>query len=132
LTGCSDPSASPLLETLSKIFNGIAVKGASDSRWIPTTSKKDLPFQVLIHPWEPKKKKNRKERDRESGGGEGGNNHHFVVSQKGAFVDVAEVQRESLAALDNISVEDFRQCFQQWEWRWDRCIQSQGENCEGD
>jgi hypothetical protein len=29
------------------------------------------------------------------------------------FVDVAEVQQESLAAVDSTSVEDFRQCFQQ-------------------
>jgi hypothetical protein len=36
------------------------------------------------------------------------------------FADFAEVQRESLAALGSISVEDFRQCFQQWEPRWDR------------
>jgi hypothetical protein len=33
------------------------------------------------------------------------------------FADVAEVQRESLVALDNFSIEDFKQCFQQWEWR---------------
>jgi hypothetical protein len=48
------------------------------------------------------------------------------------FADFAEVQRESLAALGSISVEAFRQCFQQWERRWDRCIQSQGEYLEGD
>ena len=39
---------------------------------------------------------------------------------------------ESLAALDSISVEDFRQCFQHWERCWDFCIQSQGEHFEGD
>jgi hypothetical protein len=32
----------------------------------------------------------------------------------------------SLAALDSISVEDFRQCFQHWERCWDCCIQLQG------
>jgi len=48
------------------------------------------------------------------------------------FADFAEVQRESLVALDSISVEDFRQCFHQWERRWDRCIQSQAECFEGD
>jgi hypothetical protein len=31
------------------------------------------------------------------------------------FADVAEVQRESLADFDNFSIEDFKQCFQQWE-----------------
>jgi hypothetical protein len=30
---------------------------------------------------------------------------------------MAEVQRESLMPLDSISVEDFRQCFQQQEQR---------------
>jgi hypothetical protein len=46
--------------------------------------------------------------------------------------DVAEIQRESLVALDSISVEEFRQCFQQWEHCRDRCIQSQGQYFEGD
>jgi hypothetical protein len=49
------------------------------------------------------------------------------VLQGRRFAKVAEVQRESLAALDSISVEDFRKCSQQWKQRWDRCIQSQGE-----
>jgi hypothetical protein len=44
----------------------------------------------------------------------------------------AEDQREPLAALDSISAEDFGQCFQQWERRWDRCIHSQGEYFEED
>jgi len=48
------------------------------------------------------------------------------------FADIAEVRRESLASLDSISVEDFRQCFQHWEQCWDCCIQSQGECFEGD
>jgi hypothetical protein len=43
----------------------------------------------------------------------------------------SEVQRDSLAALGNISVEDFRQCFQQRQRRWNHCIQSQ-EYFEGD
>jgi hypothetical protein len=35
----------------------------------------------------------------------GGSNYHFVLQQKGRrFTDVAEVQQESLAALDSISV----------------------------
>jgi hypothetical protein len=54
------------------------------------------------------------------------------VSKVRRFANVAEVQRESLAALDSIPVEDFKQRFQQWEQRWDRCIQSQGEYFEGD
>jgi len=48
------------------------------------------------------------------------------------FTDIAEVQRESLAALYSTSVEDFRQYFQHWEQCWDCCIQSQGEFFEGD
>jgi hypothetical protein len=47
------------------------------------------------------------------------------------FDDVAEVQQELLVALDSIFVEGFRKCFQQWEWRWDRCIESQGRCLEG-
>jgi len=40
------------------------------------------------------------------------------------FAGVVEIQRESLAALDSISAADFRQCFQQLERRWNRCIES--------
>jgi hypothetical protein len=35
-------------------------------------------------------------------------------------------------ALDSIYFEDFIHCFQQWEWRWDRCIQLQVEHSEVD
>jgi len=69
-----------------------------------------------------KKKEGKKEGG--GGGGGGGHKHDFVFSQN---ADVAEVQQESLATLDSISVECFRQCFKQWVQRWDRCIQSQGE-----
>jgi len=48
------------------------------------------------------------------------------------FADIQEVQKESLMALDSISVEDFRQCFQQWERCWDHCIQSMVEHSEVD
>jgi len=44
---------------------------------------------------------------------------------------LAEVRRESLAALDSISFEDFRQYSQQWERRCDGCIQSLWECLEG-
>jgi hypothetical protein len=47
--------------------------------------------------------------------------------EREAFADVVEVQQELLAALDNITIEYFRQHFQQW----DRCFQSQGEYFEG-
>jgi len=47
------------------------------------------------------------------------------------FADVAEFQQE-LLAFDGISIEDLRQCFQQWNWHWDHCIQSQGEYYEAD
>jgi hypothetical protein len=33
------------------------------------------------------------------------------------FADIAEVQQESLAAHDSISVEDLRRCFLPWKWR---------------
>jgi hypothetical protein len=48
------------------------------------------------------------------------------------FADVAEVQWESLAALDNIPIDSLRHCFQEWEQRWDHCIHSQGEYFERD
>jgi hypothetical protein len=48
------------------------------------------------------------------------------------FAKFAEIQQESLVALDSISSEDFRQCFQQWGNCGDLCIQSQGQYFEGE
>jgi hypothetical protein len=31
-----------------------------------------------------------------------------------------------------LTVEDFNECFQKWQKRWDHCIQAQGDNFEGD
>ena len=45
---------------------------------------------------------------------------------------LSRVASESLATLDSISVEDFRQSFQHWKRCWDWCIQSQGEYFKGD
>jgi hypothetical protein len=45
--------------------------------------------------------------------------------------DVAEVQRESLAVLDRIPVENLRKRFQEWERRWVRCNQSHGSILKG-
>jgi hypothetical protein len=53
-------------------------------------------------------------------------------SKRRHFAEPAEVQRELLATLDSISIENFKQCFQQWEQHWDHCIQSQEEYFEGD
>jgi hypothetical protein len=47
------------------------------------------------------------------------------------FADIAEVQRESLVALNSIPVKDFRKCFQQQKQQWNRHIKSQGEYSEG-
>ena len=42
------------------------------------------------------------------------------------FADFAEFRKQSLPALDRIYCEECRQCFKQWERRWDCCIQSLG------
>jgi hypothetical protein len=44
----------------------------------------------------------------------------------------AAVQQGSLASLDSTAIDDFRQCFQQLERRWNRCVQSQGQYFKGD
>jgi hypothetical protein len=48
------------------------------------------------------------------------------------FADVSDVQQELLAALDSISVKDYRQRSQHRKQHWDCCVQSQGEYYEGD
>jgi len=46
--------------------------------------------------------------------------------------NLSRAANDLLVALDTISVEDFRQCFQHLERCWDCCIQSQGEYFEED
>jgi hypothetical protein len=48
------------------------------------------------------------------------------------FADVSEVKKKTLEVLNNISTEEFQKCFQQWEKRWYKCIESKGEYFEGD
>ena len=43
-----------------------------------------------------------------------------------------EVKKKTLEVLNNISTEEFQKCFQQWEKRWHKCIESKGEYFEGD
>jgi len=61
------------------------------------------PFHTLILPWE---QKSRKERGWACRGG-GIQPTNLFLAKRRHFADVAEVQRESLVALDSISVEDF-------------------------
>ena len=48
------------------------------------------------------------------------------------FVDVSKVKKKMLAVLNNISTEEFQKCFQRWEKRWYKFIESKGEYLEGD
>jgi hypothetical protein len=51
---------------------------------------------------------------------------------KGRFETVSEIQRESLAVLDNFKENDFHDPFKARKKRWDRCIHSKGNYFEGD
>ena len=58
---------------------------------------------------------------------------HMKWQMKGErFADVSEVKKKTLEVLNNISTEEFQKCFQQWEKRWYKCIESKGEYFEGD
>jgi len=48
------------------------------------------------------------------------------------FADVSEVKKKTLEVLNNINTEEFQKCFQQWEKRWYKCIESKGEYFDGD
>jgi hypothetical protein len=48
------------------------------------------------------------------------------------FQDVTEIQEQSLIVLHAIPKSQFQRCFQQWQKRWTRCINSEGEHFEGD
>jgi len=48
------------------------------------------------------------------------------------FVSTEEIQAESQQVLNMLMPEDFNECFEKWQNRWDRCIQAQGDYFEGD
>jgi len=48
------------------------------------------------------------------------------------FVSIEEIRAESQQVLSTLTPEDFSECFQKWQNRWDRCIQAQGDYFEGD
>jgi transposase len=48
------------------------------------------------------------------------------------FETVFDIQRESQTLNDSIEENDFHGAFEALEKRWDRCIRSQGDGCEGD
>jgi len=48
------------------------------------------------------------------------------------FDRVEEIQRESQIVLGTLREQDFQHTFQQWQWRWDRCVAAQGDYFEGD
>jgi len=58
---------------------------------------------------------------------------HMKGQMKGKhFADVSEVKKKTVEVLNNISTEEFQKCFQQWEKRWHKCIESKAEYFEGD
>jgi hypothetical protein len=48
------------------------------------------------------------------------------------FQKIEEIQAESQAALNMLGVNDFHECFKNWQRRWDRCQASEGKYSEGD
>jgi len=47
------------------------------------------------------------------------------------FGTVENVQAAATRALNNISSEDFFQCYEEWQQCWNHCIRSQGDYFEG-
>ncbi|PNF33939.1 hypothetical protein B7P43_G04638 [Cryptotermes secundus] len=48
------------------------------------------------------------------------------------FADVPEVKEKTTEALSSISKDEFRQCFEKWNKRLNKCTSVSGEYCEGD
>jgi hypothetical protein len=45
---------------------------------------------------------------------------------------VEEIQWESQNVLGTLQEQDFQHTFQQWQQRWNRCVDAQGDYFEGD
>ena len=48
------------------------------------------------------------------------------------FLSIEEFQAEPQQVLNTLTQENFKECFQKRQNRWDRCIQAQGAYFEGD
>jgi len=48
------------------------------------------------------------------------------------FISIEEFQAEPQQVLNTLTQEDFNDCFQKCQNRWDRCTQAQGDYFEGD
>ena len=48
------------------------------------------------------------------------------------FVSIKDIQAKSQQVLNTLTLAYFSECFQKCQNRWDRCIQAQGDYCEGD
>jgi hypothetical protein len=48
------------------------------------------------------------------------------------FDRLEEIQRESQNVLGTLREQDFQHAFQQWQRRWNRCVNAQGYYFEGD
>jgi hypothetical protein len=48
------------------------------------------------------------------------------------FISIEEIEAESQQVLNMLMLEDFNECFQKWQNRWNCCIQAQGHYFEGD
>jgi histone-lysine N-methyltransferase SETMAR len=48
------------------------------------------------------------------------------------FDRLEEIQRESQNVLGTLQEQDFQHAFQQWQQRWNRCVDAQGDYFEGD
>ncbi len=45
---------------------------------------------------------------------------------------VEEIEQATTNSLKALTVEEFQDCFQQWERRWAKCIELKGNYFEGD
>ena len=48
------------------------------------------------------------------------------------FQTMEEIKAESQAVLNTLRENDFQECFNNWQRRWDRCQASEGDNFESD
>jgi hypothetical protein len=48
------------------------------------------------------------------------------------FQNVVELREKPTEALKAVSLQEFQNCFEQWNRRWDKYIDCQGEYFEGD
>ena len=55
-----------------------------------------------------------------------------MTTRRKGFESIQDIEASTTAQLKTLTKEDFQNCLRKWQEWWDKCVQREGENFEGD